>query len=139
MFLFFWSELFSCNLCMVFRWLLRHCSHTNSERFIFLLSYQLMTVFQNSSVFYGVWTPGSSRTILRKAVVFLKTIRASVIGNNLWCACNCVCSVHCKVRLKVGRRLGLCRLTLVQPLIELSTNKFSVRSALPRYLSFSIV
>ena len=40
------------------------------------------------------------------------------------------CHMHCKVHWRVGRRLGLCRLISVQPLIGLTTRAFSIGSAL---------
>ena len=40
------------------------------------------------------------------------------------------CPIHCKVQWKLGRRLGSCRLILVQPLIGSTIRTFSIISAL---------
>ena len=42
----------------------------------------------------------------------------------------CACPIHCKVHWRAGRRLGLCRLISVQPLIGLTIRAFSIGSAL---------
>ena len=38
----------------------------------------------------------------------------------------CACPIHCKVHSRAGRRLGLCRLISVQPLIGLTISAFSI-------------